>query len=94
MGDNDAILGSDRPENFRKRAGNIFVGQAVKSVSSDTLVRDRARQCESRGDLRLGMVKGCVEAGDLRQFRVKLRDGGDGGKIMGLVKRRQGNEVA
>ena len=66
----------------------------MKSVASDTLGRDRTRQRESRGDLGLGMVEGGVEAGDLRQFRVKLRDSGDGRQIVGLVKRRQWNETA
>ena len=37
MGDDDAALGRDRTEDFRKNTGNIFIGQAVESVSSDTL---------------------------------------------------------
>ena len=39
------------------------------------------------------MVEGGVKTRDLRQIRVKICDGRDGGKIMGLMKRRQRNEL-
>ena len=41
----------------------------MESVPTDTLVRDRMRQRESRSYLGLRMVEGGVEAGDLGQFR-------------------------
>src|ERR1700726_486896 len=65
-----------------KHTGDILVGEAVKS------------QRESRRNLRLGMVEGGVEAGDLGQFRVQLRDSGNGRQIVGLMQRRQRNETA
>jgi hypothetical protein len=40
------------------------------------------------------MVESGVEARDLRQGGVKLRDGSDGGKVMGLMERCQRNEAA
>jgi hypothetical protein len=39
------------------------------------------------------MVKSRVEAGNLRQCRMKLCERIDGGKIMGLMQRRQRNKV-
>src|ERR1700731_16066 len=64
-----------------KHTGDILVGEAVKSVATDSLDRDGTGQRESRRNLRLGMVEGGVEAGDLGQFRVQLRDSGNGRQI-------------
>jgi hypothetical protein len=40
------------------------------------------------------MVEGGIEADDLGQFRVQLRDSGDGRQIVGLMQRHQRNETA
>ncbi len=93
MGDNDATLGRGRSQNVRKNAGNIFIGQAVESIAPDPLIRNRARQRVSGGDLGLGVMEGGIEARDLRQCRVKLRDRGDRRKIVRLMQRRQWNET-
>ena len=40
------------------------------------------------------MMEHDVETRDLRQGRIKLREGRDGGEVMGLMERRQRNEPA
>src|ERR1035437_2903734 len=66
----------------------------MKPVPPDTLGRKPTRQREGGGDVRLCMVEGGVEARDLRQCGVKLREGNDGGKVMGLMEWCQRNEAA
>ena len=66
----------------------------MKPIPPDTLGREPTRQREGGGDLSLRMVEGGVEARDLRQCGVKLREGSDGGKVMGLMERCQRNEAA
>ena len=44
----------------------------METVTANSLVGQAARQSEGGGDLRLGMVEGGVETGDLRQGRVEF----------------------
>jgi hypothetical protein len=43
VSDNDATFGYNWAEDFGKNAGDILVGQAMESVPSNTLGRDRVR---------------------------------------------------
>ena len=72
MGDHDAPFGVRCADRIGQDAGNIFVGQAVESVAPNAVVGETARQREGGSDLRLGVVKGGVEAGDLRQRRMEF----------------------
>ena len=66
----------------------------MKPVPPDTLGREPTRQRKGGGNFRLCMVEGGVEARNLWQCGVKLREGNDGGEVMGLVERCQRNEAA
>ena len=74
MGHDNAAIGGCRTKDVGQNAGDVFIGKAVKPVPPDALGGEPARQRERGGDLRLSMVKGRVEARDLRQCRVKLRE--------------------
>ena len=65
----------------------------MESVAPDSLVGQAARQREGGSDLRLGVVKGGVEAGDLRQCRMEFCNCRDGGEMMRLMQRRQWDEA-
>ena len=65
----------------------------MKSVAPDAFVGQAPRQRKVGGDFRLRAVKGGVEAGDLRQRRMKFRKRRDGGEVMRLMQRRQRNEA-
>src|SRR3546814_6258898 len=69
--------------------GDIFVGQAMKSIAADSLFMQRAGEREPRGDLGLVMVKGGIEAGDLGKVRRQGCNGADRGQIVRLVERRK-----
>ena len=94
MGHDDTTVGGSRTEDVRQDACDVFIGKAVKPVPPDALGSEPARQRERGGDLGLGMMESRVEAGDLRQSGVKLCEGVDGGKVMGLMERGQRNEAA
>ena len=46
--------------------------QTVEPVTPNSIVGQAARQSEGGGDFWLGVVEGCIEAGDLRQGRVEF----------------------
>src|SRR3546814_3714541 len=69
--------------------GDIFVGQAMKSIAADSLFMQRAGERDPRGDLGLVMVKGGIEAGDLGKVRRQGCNGADRGPIVRLVERRK-----
>ena len=94
MGHDNTTIGGCRTEDVGQNACDVFIGKAVKPVPPDALGGEPARQRERRGDLGLRMMKGRVEARDLRQCGVKLREGVDGGKVVGLMERCQRNEAA
>jgi len=66
----------------------------MKPVPPDPLGSEPARQREGGGDFGLSMMERGVEARDLRERGMKLREGRDGGKVMGLMERCQRNEAA
>jgi hypothetical protein len=66
----------------------------MKAVAADALIMETARQREHRCDVRLRMVEGRVEAGDLWQRRMQPRHRFDRQDGMRLMQRRQRNERA
>ena len=94
MGDDNATIGFCRTKDVGKNAGDVFIGKAMKPVPPDALGGEPTRQRERGGDFRLRMMERGVEARDLRQCGVKLREGSDGGEVMGLMERGQRNEAA
>jgi hypothetical protein len=53
----------------RKLGGDVFVRQAVKSVTLHAGIVELSRQRESLGHVRIRAVEGRVEASDLRDLR-------------------------
>src|SRR5664279_3946313 len=66
----------------------------MKAIATDALIMETARQREHRCDVRLRMVEGRIEAGDLRQRRMQARHRFDRQDGMRLMQRRQRNERA
>src|ERR1700691_6212436 len=94
MGHDNTTIGGSRTEDVGQNARDVFIGKAVKSIPPDTLVGQPTRQRERGNDRGLSMVKGRIEARDLRQSGVELRERIDGGKIVRLMERRQRNKAA
>ena len=92
VGDDRAALSRLRVDP-RKDRGNVLVGKAVEAVAPDALLGVFPGQGEGLAYGRDARVKGGVEAGHLRQIRVSLSKGADGGQVVGLMKRRQGHEL-
>ena len=67
----------------------IFVGQAVKAVSSNAGFGEATRQSKGLRDLWLAAVKRRIKAGDLRNMRSGVKDCADRGQVVGLMQRRQ-----
>src|SRR3546814_13027810 len=65
--------------------GDIFVGQAMKSIAADSLFMQRAGQREPRGEPGLVMVNGGTEAGDLGKVRRQGCNGADRGQMVRWV---------
>ena len=65
MGDNDATCRQHR-RLMGQAAGDIFVGQPVKTVTPNARVGNRPRQRQSRCHWWHCMMKRRIEAGDLR----------------------------
>ena len=74
---------------MRQHAGNVLVGQAVKTVTAHAALGDGGRQRECLRYLRLRTVECGVEACDLRQFRPALGEQANRHQIVRLVQRRQ-----
>lgn len=66
----------------------------MEAVPPPSGLRKRARQTVEFGDWGHGSVKRRVEAGNLRQRRMKLPQGLDGLEVVGLVQGRQGHQSA
>ncbi len=94
MRNHDATVRCCRTKEVREYTGDVFIRKAMEPVSSNALGGEPARQRKGGGDLRLRMVEGGVEACDLRQCGVKLRERIDSGKVMRLMERRQRDEAA
>ena len=58
----------------------------MKAVAANTRFRKRARKCKGSGNVRLSVMKCCVEAGHLRQVWMQLRQRFDASKVIRLVK--------
>jgi hypothetical protein len=65
----------------------------MKAVAANTRFRKRARKCKGSGNVRLSVMKCCVEAGHLRQVWIQLRQRFNTSKVMRLVKRRQRHQL-
>src|SRR5450631_2094139 len=92
MGHDHPTIGGSGTKDVGKNACDVFIGKAVKPVPPDALGGQPAWQRERGSNLSLSVMKSRVEASDLRQSRVKLCEGVDGGKVMGLMERGQRNE--
>ena len=66
----------------------------METIAAHALVGEAAWKRVDRSDLRLRLVERSIEAGDLRQRRMELRECGNGGEVMGLVQRRERNEAS
>jgi hypothetical protein len=73
---------------------NELVAQAMEPVAAHARRRQRARQGETRGLDRHGVVEGGVEAGDLREFRTRCGERAHGSEIMRQVKRIEWDQRA
>ena len=91
MRDDDAPLGHFR-RNFSQPARDIFIGDAVKAVTPDSLLGIFSRDGESLRDRRLAAMEGRVETGDLRQLRMGGPYRPNDREIMRLMQRRERNE--
>jgi hypothetical protein len=72
----------------------IFVGQAVKAVSSNAGFGEATRQSKGLRDAWLAAVKRRIKAGDLRNMRSGVKDCADRGQVVGLMQRRSGSSSA
>ena len=75
-----------------QRSGDIFVRQAVEAVSPDAGIMQCARQGEAAGDVSVAAVEGGIEAGHLRQVRVRRGQRADRSQIVRLVQRGERNQ--
>src|SRR6201996_1526478 len=65
----------------------------MKAVPPNALRGEPPRQSKSLRQLRLAAMESGVETRDLRHLRRSLPDGAYRGKVMRLMKRRQGLEI-
>ena len=59
----------------------------MKSIATNALLREAARQGERLRKIGLGAMEGRVEAGDLRYLRRGVHDRADGGEVVRLMQR-------
>jgi hypothetical protein len=71
---------------------DIFIGEAMKSVTADALRIQRFRDGISVSDFRVGSVKSGIETSDLRQIWVTLPSRADRRQIIGLMERGERSE--
>ncbi len=94
-----AEMGDDHPRiaqlrrDFRQAAGDVLVGQAVEAITAHALLRQLPRDGEGLCLPGLVAVEGGVEAGDLRQLRMRLRQRADGGEVVRLVQRGERDQT-
>ena len=72
-------------------ARDIFVGESMKPVASDTLGVKALRNREMVGDFAMAAVKRRVEARDLDQFRPTREQCLNGREVIRLMQRRKRN---
>ena len=85
MGYDDAALGA-LSKGLRQYAGNVFVGQSVKTVTAQPQFGDCPWQRQRLCNHRLRTVECRIEAGNLREFRAQFAQCLDGCKVVRLVK--------
>jgi hypothetical protein len=85
MRDNDAP-GGETERDLAPAARDVFIAKAMKPVVADTRVLVFPRQREARGDRRHCVMKGGIEAGDLRQARPQRHDRSHRRETMRLVQ--------
>ena len=94
-----AEMRHDNPS-FRQSRGvhlepqdDTFVGTPGEAIATNARLAQRVRQTKVLGHARHGMMKGRIEAGDLRRFRPRREQGAHGAEIVRpapRVKRREG----
>lgn len=77
-----------------ERASQILVGQDVKPVAAHPLLEESARDGESSRRRGLGSTECGVEAGDVGDARAGRHRREDCGKVVRLMERSQGYELA
>ena len=90
MGDDDASTRDLRCDGSQP-LGDIFVGQAVESVTPHPLGVEALRDSEMIGHGPAATMERGIETGDLRQFREARQNRADRREIVGLMQRRQRN---
>ena len=81
--------GRDRRIARRQRAGDEFIGQAVKPIAPHALLVERVRNGEAIGDGGMAAMERGVEAGDLRQAGKPRGERLQHRQRRGVVQRRQ-----
>src|SRR3954453_10158706 len=84
----------DFGRNLRQYRCNVFVRQAMKPVSLDSLATYFMRQGNQVGERRLSSMKARIEAGDLRHVGQTLRNCFDGPDVVRLVQRCERYQTA
>ena len=88
MGDDNPPMRYDRIS-LAQCGSDVIVGKPVETVSPDPSVMQFTGQREALGHRRLVMMKGGIEARDLRQRWRHSRDGADCREVVRLVQRRE-----
>ena len=68
---------------------DVVVGQPVEAVAPNAALAHFARQGEQSRDVRLGLMEGSIETGDLRHPRKAASHDPDRLQVMGLMQRRE-----
>ena len=71
--------------------GDVFVGQTVETVSPDTLGVEALRNGKVVGNRTVAVMKGGIEAGNLKQFRSAHQQRPDRCEVVRLMQRCEGN---
>ena len=91
MRDDDARICECRRQ-FAETRYKKLITQAVKPVAPNTGVSKPTRQGKCLSEIGLLAMKGCVEAGYLRNLRSNIHDCGNGRKVVRLMKGCQWRE--
>jgi hypothetical protein len=93
MGYDYAAIGDFR-RLLRQYRGDVFVGQAMKTVAPYAFLVKRVRQRKSLIDLWCGPVESGVEARHLRQTGIKIHCHFDGARLYGSCNGASGTSVS
>src|SRR5215471_9167177 len=92
MSDNDAAFGN-RGIKFRQAAGNIFIRQAVKTVTPHALLIEPLGDGVTVGEWTMRAMKRSIEARHLEQFGPLCQERADRGEIVRLVQGGERTEL-